>query len=158
MRKLERKRGPGSLSSLAVCAIVSIAGVSAAESAKGWLGFGFTYPRNAEKDSGAGLVVQAVLPESPAAKAGMRRGDVVLLLDGSPVSRHGEAAVLDFVLSVKPGQQIELGIRRGDERRTLQLVAIELPPQYLEGWLRMAAARDRLRSDAGRGGRAAGER
>jgi S1-C subfamily serine protease len=132
--------------------IVSIAGASSAEVARGWLGFGFTYPKGAEGEREAGLVVQAVLAEGPAAKAGLERGDVILLIDGVPVSRHGEAAVLDFVLSVEPGQEVALGILREEERRTLQLVAMELPPQYLDGWRRLAEARDRLRAAEGGGG------
>lgn len=137
---------------LAVCALASIAGASLAEPAKGWLGFGFTYPRDARDDPEAGLVVLAVLPESPAAKAGLEPRDVILLLDGVPVTRHGEAAVLDFVVTIEPGREIELGILRGGERRTLELVAIELPPQYLDGWRRLVAARDRLRADEAGGG------
>ena len=139
--------------SLVVCALALITSASLAESAKGWLGFGFTYPKDARDDPEAGLAVLAVLPKSPADKAGLEPGDVVVLLDGVPVSRHGEAAVLDFILTIEPGREVELGIRRGDERRALQLVAIELPPQYLEGWLRLAAARDRLRAEKAGGSR-----
>jgi S1-C subfamily serine protease len=72
-----------------------------------------------------GALVAAVLPDSPAAAAGLKPGDVILAIDGKPTRTVRE--VLDAVAAVPPGQEITLRLER--ERRTLEvkLVAGERP-------------------------------
>jgi serine protease Do/serine protease DegQ len=67
---------------------------------------------------GEGAVVAEVQPDSPAARAGLRRNDVVHALNGRPVR---SAAELRARLGVMPvGETVELRVRRGGETRTLQ--------------------------------------
>jgi serine protease Do/serine protease DegQ len=67
---------------------------------------------------GEGAQVAEVATGSPAARAGLRKGDVVIALDGRPVRA---AAELRARLGVVPvGESIELRVRRGGEARTLR--------------------------------------
>jgi serine protease Do/serine protease DegQ len=67
---------------------------------------------------GEGASVADVQADSPAAQAGLRKGDVVTALNGRPVRG---AAELRARLGVVPvGEAIELQIRRGGETRTLK--------------------------------------
>jgi Do/DeqQ family serine protease len=67
---------------------------------------------------GEGATVAEVQPDSPAAQAGLRKGDVVTALNGRPVRG---AAELRARLGVVPvGEAVELQVRRGGETRTLK--------------------------------------
>jgi serine protease Do/serine protease DegQ len=74
---------------------------------------------------GEGATVADVQADSPAAKAGLRKADVVTGLNGRPVRG---AAELRARLGVVPvGDTVELQIQRGAEKRTIkaQIAAIE---------------------------------
>ena len=72
-----------------------------------------------------GLLVARVVPESPAARAGLAAGDIVLALDGEPV-----ASVADFqrlVFEHEPGEHAVLTVLRDGDRKAIdvELGAIE---------------------------------
>jgi serine protease DegQ len=62
-------------------------------------------------DSQRGAFVNEVLPESGAAKAGIKSGDVIITLDGQPLSSFAELRAK--VGSEGPGIVVKLGILRG---------------------------------------------
>jgi serine protease Do len=64
-----------------------------------------------------GGLVAAVAPDSPAERAGLRPGDVVLKFDGRPVADSGEFAAR--VGESTPGAKVSLEVLRDGERRTL---------------------------------------
>lgn len=68
-----------------------------------------------------GVVVRDVLPDSPAAAAGLARGDVILSFQGEPVDTA--AALLNQVSRVLPGSSAELTYRRdgADQAATVTL-------------------------------------
>lgn len=74
-----------------------------------------------------GALVAAVLPDSPAAAATLKPGDVILAIDGQPTRTVRE--VLDTVAAIPPGKEVTLRIER--ERRTIEvrLVTGERPHQ-----------------------------
>ena len=81
----------------------------------------------------AGVVVRYVYPDSPAAKAGLQPGDVLLSLGGVQVR---ETAMLrEQVGSTKAGTEVEIEFRRGDkpQKAKLKLAALPsgLPPEKL---------------------------
>jgi serine protease Do len=66
-------------------------------------------------DSPHGALVSSVEPDSPAAKAGLKTGDVILSMDGKPIERIGDLTAR--VAARKPGDHSTLGIwRKGDEQ------------------------------------------
>jgi len=58
-------------------------------------------------------VVDVVLPDSPAAKAEIKSGDVILKVDATTFT--GFASFADYIRSKKPGQTVKLVVKRGDQ-------------------------------------------
>lgn len=65
------------------------------------------------------LVVQSTVPNSPAATAGLSKGDVIVksgsvdVVDGADLERS--------LFGKKPGEQVDVVVQRGDEKKTLSL-------------------------------------
>jgi Do/DeqQ family serine protease len=75
----------------------------------------------------AGAAVDAIMEDSPAGKAGLKAGDIVVKAAGKPVITRGD---LRFELSlVKPGDSIELVFWRDGAEHTATLVSAAEPPK-----------------------------
>src|SRR4029077_5044576 len=74
---------------------------------------------------GEGATIAEAQPDSPASKAGLRKGDVVTGFNGRPV--RGAAELRARLRGVPVGDTVELQVQRGEEKRTLkaQIGAIE---------------------------------
>jgi serine protease Do len=72
-----------------------------------------------------GAIVSDVVPDSPAAKAGFKDGDVVVSFNGKKVadSGHLQLAVAD----AKPGSTVPVEILRNGEKQTLNVTVQSLP-------------------------------
>lgn len=64
-----------------------------------------------------GVLVRQVVPNSPSATAGIRPGDVIVQVDGQPITKG--AQLLDIVEASRVGQELQLKVQRGN--RTQQL-------------------------------------
>jgi len=97
---------------------------------RGWLGveaqemtqdlaasFGLQAPR--------GVVISGVVPEGPAAVAGLRPGDVLLEVDGRPIL-DARAAMSD-IAAIQPGATLPLTLVRSGETFTVDLEVGERP-------------------------------
>jgi S1-C subfamily serine protease len=73
------------------------------------------------RNSPTGVQVTSVAGGGPAALAGVRRGDIIARVDGTPVASFSD--VLALVTTRSPGQSLTLSIRR---RRRSRLVTVEL--------------------------------
>jgi S1-C subfamily serine protease len=58
-----------------------------------------------------GVPVEGVVANSPAARAGLRAGDILTHLNGKRIE-DGKALLVELA-HMKPGQQVRLGILRG---------------------------------------------
>jgi serine protease Do len=63
--------------------------------------------------------VSAVSDGSPAAKAGLESGDVIVKIDGEATANS--AALADLIRARKPGDKLKLEILRGKETKTIEL-------------------------------------
>jgi hypothetical protein len=70
---------------------------------------------------GEGLAVVQVLPGGGAAQAGLARGDLVLRVDGAPVTELGFGGAIDAIRGPE-GTRVSLGVRRGE--RTFEVSAV----------------------------------
>ncbi len=59
---------------------------------------------------GLGVLISEVVPDSPAAKAGLKGGDVLVSVDGKSID--GPAALSNYVREKKGGDQIKVDVRR----------------------------------------------
>ena len=90
--------------------------------------------RAGETDS-IGALVQSVTPGGPAAKAGIRTGDIITRLDGTAVVDRGSRRASDdggqsgpglrlveLAARLSPDDTISVELRRGKDRRTVRLI------------------------------------
>ena len=68
-----------------------------------------------------GVVVESVVPGSPAVEAGLRRGDVIVAFDGDKIGDGGE--LLQLLAKRQPGDDVKLTINRDGDARD---VAVKL--------------------------------
>lgn len=76
-------------------------------------------------DASQGAVVASVFPDTPAAKAGLERGDVVLEVDGTSIADQTE--LVAAIGNKRPGDKVGLRVIRGDDTRSLSVVLAERP-------------------------------
>jgi putative serine protease PepD len=69
------------------------------------------------EDGGQGAVITSVQPNSPASRAEIREGDVVLSVDGEPID--GQAGLVAAIRDCEPGQVVEIQLSREGERVTV---------------------------------------
>lgn len=65
----------------------------------------------------AGVVIASVVPDGPAAEAGVQRGDVLLEVNGEVLQDAGDLA--RRLSSLAPGDEVELTVLHGDDQRKL---------------------------------------
>ncbi len=87
----------------------------------------------AREGTSGGVVVTGVDPGSPAEKAGVRKGDVVEAVDGSPVQGAEEFRFRARDLGI--GAATRLDLLRGKARVPVELRAVEMGPQRIEALL-----------------------
>jgi len=66
-----------------------------------------------------GALVQSVRPRSPAEKAGVKAGDVIVQLNGKPIDSSG--ALTRAVALVSPGQTATVAVLRGNDQKQLSI-------------------------------------
>ena len=72
-----------------------------------------------------GALVSSVAKGSPAERAGVERGDVIVSLDGQSVNDGN--ALRNRIASTKPGATVALGLLRDGQEKTVRVTLGELP-------------------------------
>ena len=87
-----------------------------------FIGFGFSHAFDGE-----GLIVSQVFPESPAAEAGLRRGDSIVAIGGRTIVDLLQAGALGDALGpAEVGVGIDIRVRAGIELRDARMVKREV--------------------------------
>lgn len=76
-------------------------------------------------DKPEGSLITQVTPDSPAAKAGFRAGDVIMKYNGTPISRTGE--LLNYLNRTQPGQSVQLEVLRDDKPKVITATLATAP-------------------------------
>jgi serine peptidase DegS len=99
---------------------------------RGWMGFEPDDLTPAERlamgiEGNVGILLDGVYPDSPAASAGLVRGDVILAINGDPIVSQRQARLL--VAATSPGDAVDIvGLRAGQEF-TAAITVGERPPE-----------------------------
>lgn len=72
-----------------------------------------------------GAYVADVGANTPAAKAGLQTGDIIVSADGKPIQADSDLA--DAILSHKPGDQLQIGFYSGTQQKTATASLVEAP-------------------------------
>ena len=78
-----------------------------------------------------GLLVGSVAPGSPADKAGLERGDIIVAMDGKPLTDSGK--LQEFIRQAKVGAELTLTFVRDGKRTTKSLTLAEMPQSKAMG-------------------------
>lgn len=91
----------------------------------GWLGIEMT------KDAQDRTVITAVVPDSPAAAAGFQLGDVLLVMNGAPLSSADKEAMKKAKATMKPGTTAAYTVLRDGREVTLNAVLSTMPEEMV---------------------------
>ena len=96
----------------------------------GWVGL------ELDKDeTTGGLLVQKVIPGSPAESAGIQAGDVLAALNGVQISQANDAELQKVRKEWKPGQSVTYTIKRNGADRQENLTLAPMPADVLAKWI-----------------------
>lgn len=76
-------------------------------------------------DKPEGSLITQVSPDSPAAKAGFRAGDVIMKYNGSAISRTSE--LLNYLNRTQPTQTVQLEVLRDDKPKVISAILTVAP-------------------------------
>jgi serine protease Do len=73
-----------------------------------------------------GVVIKEIVPESPAAKSGLEKGDKLISIAGAEIA--DPTHLVSLVGRHLAGDQVEVVLKRGEETKTVQATLAEAPP------------------------------
>ena len=74
-----------------------------------------------------GALIAGVYPEGPADRAGIRRGDILIAVEGKPVTNSSD--MLNLIAALSPGQTATLMILRNQEEKPFEIRVDKRPKQ-----------------------------
>jgi C-terminal processing protease CtpA/Prc len=92
---------------------------------KGWIGI------EAEKNEEGALMVRSVLPNSPAERAGIQAGDLLVSVNGVSYSKENEAKLKEMKTSLSIGSTADYGVKRGAETLNVKVTLERIPDTVL---------------------------
>lgn len=81
-------------------------------------------------EEGTGVVIDHVVPDSPAAEAGLKRHDVLVAVDGEPIRSPDD--LREKIGAHRPGDEVRLTVIQRGERKEITVQLAEAPEQPFE--------------------------
>ena len=96
---------------------------------KAWLGISY------ETDDMGRWVVSSVEPNSPAKKAGVKAGDVLVAVEGHDVAEADKSTWQALEAKMKPGNRIAYTVERNGSKKQIDVTLAEMPDEVLAQWV-----------------------
>ena len=77
------------------------------------------------EDGGSGAIIGEITPDSPAERAGVKEGDIVLSVDGQPIT--GETSLVAIIRDFAPGERITITVERDGKKKDLVATLVARP-------------------------------
>ena len=97
-------------------------------SQRGWVGINI-------EDSDDGVVLSAVVPDSPAEAAGLQKGDVLVSVNGVTYTEENETTIKEIHQSFKPGDTANIVATRNGTESEYAVTLAKLPQHILAQWV-----------------------
>jgi S1-C subfamily serine protease len=111
------------------------------------LGMLLTLSRSSADPSRAWLVVRGLGPGTPAERAGIHAGDLVVEIAGQPITFKNELELLLGLGRLEPGKPVHLTVVRDRKRQDVELVPRRMgDPQYEQWKATIAALQARMKA------------
>lgn len=88
------------------------------------------------EDGHVGIKVRQIIKGTAAEKVGLKKGDVIIALDGEPIPATGTRVTITFGESIRvrrPGTRMTLSILRGPRRFDIKVILGSRPREYYRG-------------------------
>lgn len=96
---------------------------------RGYFGVQSDFFNNVQRlETGKGILIVEVSPDSPAEKAGLKAGDIILKLDNTEASSPTQ--VMQQISNIRPNTQINVEISRLGEKLMVPVIIGEYPTSY----------------------------
>jgi C-terminal processing protease CtpA/Prc len=105
--------------------------MSAVLKSSGWVGIEFEYGTGPD----GGYEVTRVLPDGPAAKAGLQPGDLLTALNGVRLVHENDVALAKVRKDWKPGQSVTYTVKRQGQDRDITLTLAPMPADVMAKWI-----------------------
>jgi predicted metalloprotease with PDZ domain len=96
---------------------------------KGWVGIEF------DKNKSEQPVITKVVPDSPAEKAGLQKGDVLLAINGVKYGDDDKEKWHKVKKAWKPGSTITYTVARGGGKKAVDVTLGKVPEEVMYAWL-----------------------
>ena len=96
---------------------------------KGWLGI------ETEKTGDGHYAIVGVEPYSPAQKAGFRKGDVLVALNGISLYSEDKTELKKVKTGLAVGAAVSYTVKRGDSKKVLDATLAEVPAPVMAQWI-----------------------
>ena len=83
------------------------------------MGYGYDLDAEALENQEPGIVITQVIPDTPAAEAGIQRGDILLTFNGTEVNSFVE--IYPLLEGLEAGQSVDIGLTRAGQPMNVQV-------------------------------------
>jgi S1-C subfamily serine protease len=97
---------------------------------KGWVGIEYD-----KKDKSETPVIMKVVPDSPAQAAGLRKGDVLLAVNGVKYGEDDKTKWKKVKAAWTPGSTITYTVDRGGKKKDVAVKLGKVPEEVLYAWI-----------------------
>jgi S1-C subfamily serine protease len=98
------------------------------------LGILLTLSRSSADPTKAWLVVRGVAPGTPAERAGIHAGDLIVEIGGQPIAFKNDLEMILAIGRLEPGKPVHLTVVRDRKRQDVELIPQRMSDPHYEQW------------------------